>query len=124
MADALLNESAGILNININQGTDFPLGITWEDTAAGPIDITDYTAKMQVKKQANMCSEALISLDDTNGGGIVLGGVAGTIDISITADVNILTAGSYHYDLELTEPGGSKFKLIRGTFNVISGVTS
>lgn len=59
----------------------------------------------------------------TENGGITLGGTAGTIDLTVSAeDMAAVEAGSYKYDLEMVV-GESVTKLLRGKFKVIAEVT-
>lgn len=113
----------------INPGTyniDCPQGATWDRTFtatidATPINLTGYTAAMQVRDAADSAT-ALISL--TSSSGIVLGGSAGTIAVTISAEVtSAIVAGSYSYDLEITSGGGVVTRLLQGAFNVTAGVT-
>jgi hypothetical protein len=59
----------------------------------------------------------------TNGSGITLGGTAGTIDISVSANtMGSIVAGQYLYDLELNS-GSAITRLVQGNFTVEAQVT-
>lgn len=111
--------AAADYDLLIEQGATFDLSIVWKDNADTPIDITGYSARMQIRKTYD--SAPIISL--TNGSGIVLGGVAGTIDITITDEqttaIDILRG---KYDLEL-ELAGVVTRLIQGTVEISREVT-
>lgn len=66
----------------IYKGAKFDPGWTW--TAAGvPVDLTGFTARMQVRSDVE---SPVVLLDlTTENGGIVLGGAAGTIDFWVGA---------------------------------------
>jgi hypothetical protein len=112
----------------INPGTYnivCPQGATWDRTfsttlGGTAIDLTGYTAAMQVRDAADSAT-ALISL--SSGSGIVLGGTAGTLQVTIASSVTAgVAAGSYSYDLELYS-GSETTRLLQGAFNVTAGVT-
>jgi hypothetical protein len=109
----------GRYNITAYQGATYDLDLTWS-TNGTPVNLTNYTAAMQVRTAAN-ASTAIISL--TNGTGITLGGTAGTINININSTtMGSATPGQYVYDLELNS-GGTVYRLIQGTFSIQAEVT-
>ncbi|TXH14228.1 MAG: hypothetical protein E6R03_09740 [Hyphomicrobiaceae bacterium] len=113
---------AGTYNFTIEQGETFSRVITWNDSSNSPINLTGYTARMQIRKGGG-APELQISLT-TGGGGIVLGGVAGTITITIPAsDTATMDAKSYVYDLELVSGSGVVTKLLKGIVSVAREVT-
>lgn len=113
--------AAADYDLLIEQGATFDLSIVWKDNAGTPIDITGYSARMQIRKTYD--SAPVISLTSAVGGGIVLGGVDGTIDITISAnttdDITILRG---RYDLEL-ELAGVVTRLIQGSVDISREVT-
>lgn len=86
-----------------------------------PVDLTGYTAKMQVRWSANDTT-VLINLTDTNG--ITLH-ANGDIFISIPFEtMDSLREGLAQYDLELTAPlDGKVTPFIAGKFQIREGVT-
>lgn len=109
----------GRYNITAYQGATYDLDLTWK-TNGSAVNLTNYTAAMQVRAAAN-ASSAIISL--ANGSGITLGGTAGTININISATaMGSATPGQYVYDLELNS-GGTVYRLIQGTFSIQAEVT-
>ena len=110
---------AGNYNLLIEQGATYDLNLTWKTSDDVLIDLTGYTAKMEIRASAE--SAPIITL--TNGSGITLGGVLGTIDIQITAtETGAFTAGEYLYDLELTS-GATVTRLIEGKADVKEQIT-
>ena len=86
-----------------------------------PVNLTGYTARMQVR-ETHTSPTTLVSL--TNGSGITLGGVAGTIDILISAATTAgFTPNTYVYDLELVSANGSVTRMVEGSFTVTPEVT-
>ena len=113
--------AAADYNLLIEQGATFELSIIWKDDNDTPIDISGYSARMQIRKTYD--SDPVISLTNDSDGGIVLGGVAGTIAITIDADttddIEILRG---RYDLEL-EFNGVVTRLLQGIVNISREVT-
>lgn len=112
---------AGTYNFEVFQGDTFTYRLTWRDENKDLVDLTGYTARMQVRTTVD-ADEAALELTTENGG-ITLGDEQGTIDLLVSAeDMAAVTAGSYRYDLEM-ENGGVVQKLIRGKFKVVAEVT-
>lgn len=87
-----------------------------------PVNLTGYTARMQVREKPSSPSTVLNLT--TENGGIELGGLAGSILIDISASTTTsIIPKSYVYDLELQSAGGFVIRLIEGTFNVTPEVT-
>lgn len=112
---------AGTYNILCDQGATLTRTLTWKDSAGAAINLTGYTARMQVRADVESTSTVL-SLTTENGG-IALGGAAGTILLTVTATLTTaLTAGDYVYDLELVT-GSTVTRLVQGQFTVRPEVT-
>ena len=116
-------QKPGKLNLDCFQGATFNYSLTW--TAAGvAVDITDYDARMQVRESFNS-PVPLVSL--SLGSGIVLGGTAGTIGLSLDADetevFSVNASAQFVYDLELISPVGVVTRLVEGSFLVFPEVT-
>jgi hypothetical protein len=110
-------------NFDVSQNETVTRVFTWQTgTPASPVNLTGYTAKMQVKWAATD-STALITL--TDGSGITLGGSAGTISVNIPyATMQTIPAGIAVYDLELLSgAGGTMTPLIAGNFTIRQEVT-
>lgn len=112
---------AGIYNITAEQGATLTRTVTWKNSAGDPINLTGYTARMQVR--ADYDSTIAVLTLTTENGGITLGGSAGTIVITATATATTaLSASTYVYDLELVL-GSTVTRLIQGSFVVNAEVT-
>lgn len=112
-------QAPGYLNLICYQGASFDYTLTWK-SAGTPVDLTGYSARMQVREDYTS-STAVLSF--TNGTGITLGGTAGTILIATTAGTTAnLAAGDYVYDLEMVS-GGTVTRLVQGKFTVDPEVT-
>lgn len=105
---------AGTYNMIVDQGSTFTRSITYNDSAGNPINLTGYTAKMQVRETIDSAT-VVLELSTTNGR-IALGGVAGTISLTVPAANMNFASGQYAYDLELTSAGGVVTRIIMGSF--------
>lgn len=113
--------AAGLYDITIEQGATFTLSLTWKDSTGAPVNITGYTARMQVRE--NYESESTLVSLTSSGGDIVLGGALGTIAITIAASVTqLLQLDEAVYDLELVN-GATVTRLIQGKATVSREVT-
>jgi hypothetical protein len=113
---------AGIYNIIADQGSTFTRQLTWNDSAGSPVNLTGYTARMDVRTSIDAAGAAVLSLTTTNGR-IVLGGSAGTINLSAEATATqAVEAGNYVYDLEVVS-GSTVTRLVQGSFVVRGEVT-
>jgi hypothetical protein len=114
--------TAATHNITIEQGATFRLSLIWKDSNNTPINLTGYTARMQVRRKY---SEPTTLLNfTTENGAIVLGGSAGTIEVTglatLTDDLPIKPAV---YDLELVSGSGFVTRLIEGSVTITPEVT-
>lgn len=113
--------SAAIYNATIDQGATWNLEVVYKTDAGVPINLTGYTAALQVR-QNYYDTTALISLTSPSSG-IVITGATGTINITMTAQqTGSLDEGFYVYDLEITS-GATVTRLIQGQFTVSPEVT-
>lgn len=115
------------LNICINQGATFQLPMTWREqnedgTAGDAIDLTGYTARMQVREELEDAA-TLIELTTENGR-ITLNDEVGLIELHIAADdTEALDFDSAVYDLELVDGEGGVIRLIEGRVTLQREVT-
>lgn len=121
MAASKLSEKAGVLHITIEQGATFDPVMTWRDETGEPIDLTGYSARMQIR--ATIDDAGALHESTTNNGEIVLGGIAGTITFNITAaTTEAFTFDCGVYDLELVN-GNDVTRLLRGDVTLSKEVT-
>lgn len=113
--------TAGIYNATIDQGSIWNVTLVYKDSNDVPVNLTGYTAAMQLRQNYN--SELADLTLTTSNGGITITGATGTIAISATAiQTGLLTPGFYVYDLELTS-GANISRLIQGQITVAEQVT-
>ena len=106
-------------NIVCDQATTFALDFTIQ-TGNTLWDLTGYTATMTIRPFVGSDTTTLLL---TNGSGITLGGVAGTVAISISSTVTAgLNPSRYSYDFVLNS-GSVVTRLLEGKFIVTAGVT-
>jgi hypothetical protein len=108
--------------LTIYAGTTFELHLAWKDAAGAAIDLTGYSARMQMRKKQS-AADTVFSLASP-AAGIVLGGAAGTIDVVLgAAQTGSLSARSGVYDLELVSASGKVTRLLQGAVTVDPEVT-
>jgi hypothetical protein len=117
-------QAPATFNMSCYQGATFGYTFTWtvtSGTVTTPVDLTNYSARMQVRRTYDSTA---IALGLTSGSGISLGGTAGTIileaDPSTTAAI---ASGQYVYDLEMVTGAGAVTRLVEGNFIVDPEVT-
>ncbi|MDF5755831.1 hypothetical protein [Spongiactinospora sp. TRM90649] len=112
---------AGLFPLRIDQGATLDRLITWTNAAGVPIDVTGWSAAMQIRERAGGALYAELS---TSGGQIILGGAAGTIRLRVAASVTaewVWERGSY--DLVLSDADGQKTRLLEGPAMLSAAVT-
>lgn len=115
--------AAGIYNITIEQGADFSLPLTWRDGNNTLVNVTGYSARMQIRESYDS-EDYIVSLTSALGGGITLGGAAGTILVEIAASVTATMAQSTAvYDLEMVSASGIVTRLVQGDVYISREVT-
>lgn len=113
--------TAGIYNATIDQGSVWSVVLVYTDSNNTPVNLTGYTAAMQLRQNYN--SETADLTLTTANGGISIVGATGTITITATAvQTGALDPGFYVYDLELTS-GSNVSRLIQGQLTVAEQVT-
>ena len=113
--------TAGIYNTTIDQGSVLSVVLVYTDSNNTPVNLTGYTAAMQLRQNYNS-DVADLTLTTANGG-ITIVGATGTITINATAtQTGLLDPGFYVYDLELTS-GSNISRLIQGQLTVAEQVT-
>ena len=113
--------TAGIYNFMMDQGSVFSVALVYTDSSNVPINLTGFTAKMQLRQNYNSTDADLTLATAT--GEIVIVGATGSITVSATAvQTAALSPGFYVYDLELTS-GANISRLIQGQVTVAEQVT-
>jgi hypothetical protein len=111
---------AGIYNFTLDQGSTWTLQIVYKDSNGTPINLTNYTAEMQVRRKFD--SDTPVLTLSTSNGGITIVGATGTLNLIATDEQAAIDPGLYVYDLELST-GGVRTRLIQGTVTVSGEVT-
>ena len=108
---------AGSYSFYAEQGATLERVITYTDSAEAIINLTGYTARLQVRATYDS-SSTILSL--TSAAGITLGGAAGTIAITASATTTAALTAPFSgvYDLELVSGGGEVTRLLEGTATV------
>lgn len=117
--------SAGVYDLVIEAGSTFRRKLTWKDVTGAAVDLTGYTARLEIRDRPGV-EPAWATLTSSNGG-IVLGGLLGTIALYIpAATTSTFTKVQGQYDLELTAPGvgGDTTRLLEGKVVTKPEVTS
>ena len=104
--------AAGIYELNIEQGTTWTQQFTY-NSEGSPVDLTGYTARCQGRK--DLSSSPVFDLTTENGG-ITLGGILGTVTLSI--DTVTQPAQSGLWDLELISVAGDVTRFMQGIFTI------
>lgn len=113
---------AGQYNIIADQGATFTRNVHWFAADGSPVNLTDYTARMQVRERY-VSSTPVLSLTSPSNG-IVLGGSSGTVVVTASATAMAgVSSGDYVYDLEMVASNGVVTRLLQGTFKVRPEVT-
>lgn len=104
-------------NIVADQAATYQLTVTWLDPSGNPVNLTGYTAAMQVRLGY---SEPSVAATAT----VVNGGVTGqlTVTVDATQMAALRAPQVYVYDLRVTN-GATVTRLIEGTFTVVPAVT-
>lgn len=112
-------------NILIDQGSTYTFSVTYKDDTGNTIDLSNYTAQLQVREKYTSTS-ANINLTSSPLNGIEVGGSDGVIDVVFQpGDTQSLerVRKAYVYDLEITSPLSVVTRLIEGNFIVTPEVT-
>jgi hypothetical protein len=108
-------------NVEIDQGADWFLNVTYEQPAGTPVNITGYTSALQLR---SLPTDATAVLSLATGSGITITGATGLVAVHATAtQTRAIDEGVYYYDLEITSPSGIVTRLVQGQAYVSAEVT-
>jgi zona occludens toxin (predicted ATPase) len=114
--------AAAQYDFEIEQGATLLKPIVWKDSTGAAVNLTGYTAKMQVR-QSTSSDEVLLELSNTNGK-LTITPLTGTVTMvfsaATTADIDWKRG---KYDLELTAADGTVTRLIEGEITVSREIT-
>jgi hypothetical protein len=115
---------AGKVSLEIPLGTDWERTLTWysDEAKTLPMDLTGYTARMDIRRKPS--SSTYLSRLTTENGGITLGGVNGTIALSISnADTTDMPPGTAVGQLEMIDPTSKVTRPVEVHFALTQEVT-
>lgn len=112
--------SVNIHHFTINKGATFKKTALWTDAANLPIDLTGYAGRMHLRRNIDDVDPAVILTTENNK--ILLGGVEGTVLITLSPAETLSLSGTYVYDLELEKDGYVK-RLFQGRITIDEEVT-
>jgi hypothetical protein len=119
--------SAITFNIEIEEEADESFRFNYANDSTGlPMDLTGYRAEMQVRTgySGNRNQEPAIIFTSEPGGGIVLGGTSGSVDLYISyEDTKDLWWTQAAYTLFLISPKGARNPLVKGFFTINRSAT-
>ena len=110
--------SAGYQELFLEQGSDYSTSITLTDVNGDPYDLTNYTAKSQVKKSyysSNTTANFVITINDPTSGVVAI-----SLDSANTANI---AAGRYVYDVLIKNSSNNITRVLEGIVNVLPQVT-
>lgn len=114
--------SAGQLDLSIEKGATYRKVLIWKDSSKNIIDITGYTARMQIRSSVTAPS-FLVELTTENSR-ITITGAEGKIELYISdTDTSALQGTQGVYDLELISTTNDVIKLLRGNVSMVDEVT-
>jgi hypothetical protein len=113
---------AASYDITIDQGATFSFTFTFKDANDDRVDLTDYAAKMQIREYHSSASPVLtLTTEDDS---IELGGVLGTVKITMSSEVTRdIFIDSGVYDIELYSPIFTTIRMLQGKITVSPEVT-
>lgn len=114
--------AAATHNFLIEQGTTFTKSFIWKDSTGAVINLTGFTARMQIRQNVSS-SSALLSATTENGK-IVIVAADGKVTINFSAaDTAGLNFNTAVYDLELISSASEVTRLVGGTITLSLEVT-
>lgn len=113
---------ADIAHLSIDKYATFNAQFVFSDTNNVPIDVTGYSAAMQIRDAPN--GGNILASFSSPSSGITIGTTDGTVTLTIS---NTATGGwtftNAVYDILITDGSGNKFRLVEGAVFVNPGVT-
>ena len=114
--------AAGYHHFIIEQGATFKHTLTLKDSADALINLTGYSAEMDLRKNQDDSSEVATLTVANNR--ITMGGSAGTVVLEISAtDTSALLVGDGVYDIDLTDSNGKVDRILEGTYSIRGNVS-
>lgn len=111
---------AGRYDITVEQGSTFNLTLTYKDQRGYVIDLTGYSARMQMRSAVTSNTVAM-ELTTANGR-IAIDPLLGKITLQIAAADTATLSGTGVYDLELVN-GAIVQRILEGSYTISPEVT-
>lgn len=111
---------AGRYDLTIEQGATFTLSMFYQDDAGAAVDLTGYSARMQLRS-AVASTDVALSLTTENGR-IAIDGARGLIALTILAADTATISGAGVYDLEVVL-GATVHRIMEGSYTINPEVT-
>lgn len=108
---------AQISNLFVDQGSDYSSIITVTSASGAPLNLMGFTAKSQMRKSygASLAYNFTAEIYDE---------FTGRIRLSLTsAQSELIPAGRYLYDVEITSDTGTKKRVVEGIVTVTPQIT-
>lgn len=108
---------ARVVNLFVDQGSDYISAITAFDDDRLPINLEDHVVRSQMRKYHG----AYLSYDfETD----IVDPSQGTINLILTASQSdSIPSGRYLYDVEITSPNGAKKRIVEGIVTLTPQIT-
>lgn len=116
----MITMPAAIYDFEIEQGTTLNKRMVWKDSTGAPVNLSGYTARMQLRPSVS--SDTVLLNLTTENGGITLGGATGEITLHFTAAQTAALPKGGVYDLEVII-GGNVTRLLQGAVSLSKEVT-
>jgi hypothetical protein len=115
---------AQILNISVDQGSDYDQILTFKDSTGAAIDITGWTFNGQARTSIAQPDPPAVTFSFVLSpqSGATLGQVVWTVP-AVQTDPLGTSVVTLVYDIERTDAGGKKQRLLQGSMVVNPGVT-
>lgn len=111
-----------VLDLCAYRGDTLEFSVQWLDQNQDPIDVTSYTAKLQVREKTASPDPPEVELTEIAGITLLAdGNIEVKFEAADTLFPNLKRSGVY--DLELTSPGGDVTTLLSGTIAITDDVT-
>jgi hypothetical protein len=110
------------INLTIEQGATFRYKFAWVDAKKRAINLTGYTARMQIR--ATVDSVPILVELTTSNGGLILNEIGGIVSLYISSiQTSALSWTKGVYDIELVSPNSDVYRMVSGSVTVSKEVT-
>lgn len=114
--------AAANYDFEIEQGSDLLKPFVWKDSTGTPVDLSNYTAKLQVRRSASS-PDVLFEMSTANGRISIIPSTGKVILIFKSTDTSPLTWKQGKYDLDLISAAGTVKRLLQGSITISPEIT-